>query len=44
MTERTPGSNLDVVDFLALPIAFGVRKAGTELRGYSSFQLNGLRL
>ena len=31
VTERTPGSNLDAVGFLALPIAFGVRKAGSRL-------------
>ncbi|MDJ0691746.1 MAG: exopolysaccharide biosynthesis protein [Xenococcaceae cyanobacterium MO_188.B32] len=30
MTEQTPGSNLDPVGFLALPIAFGVRNAGIE--------------
>ncbi len=28
VTERTPGSNLDAVGFLALPIAFGVRDTG----------------
>ena len=30
VTERTPGSNLDAVGFLALPIAFGVRDTGLD--------------
>ncbi len=31
VTEQTPGSNLDLVGFLALPIALGVRNAGLDL-------------